>query len=128
MKMKNATATTAIAVVLLAGWTTAQAQGTPQGPLKWLYEYDAQGNPTVTTGPLGAKTEHIYDTLQRRRQTTQPLPLVGEPRPVIKLDYDLRSPTRATWPPSTPSTASAMCAPPPAPTAALPAPLTTPTA
>jgi RHS repeat-associated protein len=90
MKMKNATATTAIAVVLLAGWTTAQAQGTPQGPLKWLYEYDAQGNPTVTTGPLGAKTEHIYDTLQRRRQTTQPLPLVGEPRPVIKLDYDLQ--------------------------------------
>jgi RHS repeat-associated protein len=64
------------------------AQGTPQGRLTWLYEYDPQGNPTATTGPLGAKTESFYDSLQRTRQITQPRPKTGEPRPVIKLEHD----------------------------------------
>ncbi len=79
------------AVLVAAVWMTtspAQAQGAPQGRLTWLYEYDAQGNPTTTTGPLGAKTESLYDSLQRARQITQPKPLATEPRPVIKLEHD----------------------------------------
>jgi RHS repeat-associated protein len=69
---------------------TAHAQATPPGPMTWTYGYDAEGNLKTITNPNGHLTEHSYDSLQRRRTTTQPLPAAGVPRPVIQMDYDGR--------------------------------------
>jgi len=68
----------------------ADAQATPPGPMTWTYGYDAEGNPKTITNPNGGVTQHTYDTLNRRRTTTQPLPAPGVPRPVILMDYDGR--------------------------------------
>ena len=68
----------------------AHAQATPPGPMTWSYGYDAEGNPKTITNPNGGVTQHTYDSLNRRRTTTQPLPAPGIPRPVILMDYDGR--------------------------------------
>ena len=68
----------------------AHAQATPPGPMVWTFGYDAEGNPKTITNPNGGVTQHTYDSLNRRRSTTQPLPATGVPRPVILMDYDGR--------------------------------------
>jgi len=67
------------------------AQAAPPGPMTWTFGYDAEGNPKTITSPNGGVTEHTYDSLNRRRTTTQPQPAPGQPRPVIRMDYDGRS-------------------------------------
>jgi len=85
------TALAAIAAALLLQFSGAvSAQATPPGPMTWTFGYDAEGNPKTITNPNGGVTQHTYDSLNRRRTTTQPLPATGVPRPVILMDYDGR--------------------------------------
>ena len=58
--------------------------------MTWTFGYDAEGNAKTLTNPNGGVTQHTYDSLNRRRTTTQPLPATGVPRPVILMDYDGR--------------------------------------
>jgi len=85
------TALAAVAAALLLQFSgAANAQATPPGPMTWTFGYDAEGNPKTITNPNGGVTQHTYDSLNRRRTTTQPLPATGVPRPVILMDYDGR--------------------------------------
>ena len=59
--------------------------------MTWTFGYDAEGNPKTITNPNGGVTEHSYDSLNRRRTTTLPLPAPSMSRPVIRMDYDGRS-------------------------------------
>ncbi|MES2934551.1 MAG: RHS repeat-associated core domain-containing protein [Pseudomonadota bacterium] len=52
------------------------------------YQYDANGNLTQITDPLGRITNQTYDSLNRLKQQTQPAPAVGAARPVIGYAYD----------------------------------------
>jgi RHS repeat-associated protein len=70
--------------------TASYAQAVPPGPMTWIYGYDTEGNLTATTDPNGHVTEHTYDSLQRRRTTTLPLPTALGMRPLIQMDYDGR--------------------------------------
>ncbi len=52
------------------------------------YQYDANGNLTQITDPLGHVTNYSYDGLNRRRQQLQPAPVTGAARPAISFGYD----------------------------------------
>ncbi|MFC5476008.1 RHS repeat-associated core domain-containing protein [Paraherbaspirillum soli] len=52
------------------------------------YEYDAMGNRTKITDPLGHVTTQSYDNLGRLIQQTQPAPAVGGSSPTIGYSYD----------------------------------------
>lgn len=52
------------------------------------YAYDAAGNLTETTDPLGRVTQHVYDPLNRLVRTLQPSPGNGQPTPEIGYAYD----------------------------------------
>lgn len=70
------------ALALAAGHVHAQQDTTTR------YEYDAQGNLTRITDPLGRITDQGYDALHRLRQQTQPAPAANVPRPVLRYTYD----------------------------------------
>lgn len=76
-----------LTVALLMTFATqsalAQAQNTTTS-----YQYDANGNVTQITDPLGRVTNKVYDPLNRLRQQLQPAPTAGAPRPVINYTYD----------------------------------------
>ncbi|MCY0913268.1 RHS repeat-associated core domain-containing protein [Massilia antarctica] len=71
-------------VVLLSLATLTKAQTVPQPT--YTNEYDANGNVTQITDPLGRKTTTTIDPLNRIRQIEQPV--INGARPTIKLDYD----------------------------------------
>jgi len=52
------------------------------------YLYDANGNLSQITDPLGNVTNQSFDALNRLTQRQQPAPVAGGARPVIKVDYD----------------------------------------
>jgi YD repeat-containing protein len=52
------------------------------------YQYDAMGNPTQITDPLGRVTNQSYDALNRLIQQLQPAPAAGVARPTIGYAYD----------------------------------------
>jgi RHS repeat-associated protein len=62
---------------------TAQTQNTTTS-----YEYDAMGNRTKITDPLGHVTTQNYDSLGRLTQQTQPVPAAGGVSPIVKFSYD----------------------------------------
>ncbi|MFC5472331.1 RHS repeat-associated core domain-containing protein [Paraherbaspirillum soli] len=66
----------------LAGTTVAQQNTT------FSYEYDAMGNRTKITDPLGHVTTQSYDSLGRLMQQTQPAPTAGGSSPTISYSYD----------------------------------------
>jgi RHS repeat-associated protein len=52
------------------------------------FEYDAQGNLTKVTDPNGQVTVLQPDTLNRTIQVTQPEPVSGRSKPIVKFTYD----------------------------------------
>lgn len=66
--------------------TVATAQATQNTTSN--YEYDALGNQTKITDPLGNSTSTSYDPLSRPVQLQQPAPVTGGNRPVINYSYD----------------------------------------
>ncbi|MFJ2988645.1 RHS repeat-associated core domain-containing protein [Collimonas sp. NPDC087041] len=52
------------------------------------YEYDAMGNRTKITDPLGHITTQSYDPLGRLIQQVQPVPATGGSTPIVKFSYD----------------------------------------
>ncbi|WP_404932160.1 RHS repeat protein [Massilia atriviolacea] len=64
--------------------TVAAAQTVPQTPTR--YQYDAAGNLTQVTDPLGRVTNQAYDALDRVKEVQQPL--TGGARPTVKYGYD----------------------------------------
>ena len=54
----------------------------------YQYQYDANGNLTQVTDPLGHITNHTYDALNRLQQQLQPAPVTGAARPTITYGYD----------------------------------------
>ena len=52
------------------------------------YQYDANGNLTQITDPLGRSTNQSYDALNRLKQQLQPAPASGAARPAINYTYD----------------------------------------
>ncbi|WP_230427212.1 RHS repeat-associated core domain-containing protein [Collimonas humicola] len=52
------------------------------------YEYDAMGNRTKITDPLGHVTTQSYDGLGRLVQQVQPVPATGGASPTVSLRYD----------------------------------------
>jgi len=61
----------------------AQTQNTTSN-----YLYDAFGNPTQVTDPLGKVTSISYDALNRVKQKMLPVPATGVARPTVNLIYD----------------------------------------
>jgi len=59
-------------------------------PLKQIttYEYYLGGQVQKVTDPLARVTEHTYDTLNRLKDSTLPVPLTGVARPVVKYGWD----------------------------------------
>lgn len=57
-------------------------------PVPSQFEYDANGNLTKVTDPLGRVTNHEYDRLNQRKSTLAPAPLAGATRPGISTSYD----------------------------------------
>ncbi|WP_404932237.1 RHS repeat protein [Massilia atriviolacea] len=64
--------------------TVAAAQTVPQTPTR--YQYDAAGNLTQITDPLGRVTNQAYDALNRVKEVQQPL--TSGARPTVKYGYD----------------------------------------
>ncbi len=62
---------------------TAQTQNTT-----YSYLYDANGNLTQITDPLGRITNQNFDALNRLVKQTLPLPATGVARPTISTNYD----------------------------------------
>jgi RHS repeat-associated protein len=54
------------------------------------FEYDAVGNRTRITDPLGHVTDLLYDPLNRLKQQLAPAPTVGAARPASTFSYDGR--------------------------------------
>ncbi|WP_211443568.1 RHS repeat protein [Collimonas humicola] len=52
------------------------------------YEYDAMGNRTKITDPLGNITTQSYDPLGRLIQQVQPVPVAGGASPTVSFTYD----------------------------------------
>jgi RHS repeat-associated protein len=71
-------------VASAASQTHAQIQPTTQ------FEYDALGNLSKVTDPLGRQTNHTIDALSRTTLTVQPAPTLGGATPSIGYQYDLR--------------------------------------
>lgn len=77
-------AITAITLLAWSGIVAAQvAQNTTSS-----YQYDANGNLTQVTDPLGRVTNQSYDALNRLKQQLQPAPAAGSARPAIHYGYD----------------------------------------
>ena len=71
-------------LLVLANLASAQtAQNTT-----YSYEYDANGNITKITDPLGHITTQSYDALNRIKQQLQPAPVTGVATPAISYSYD----------------------------------------
>lgn len=68
--------------------TVATAQ-TVQNTI-YTYKYDANGNLTKVTDPLGRVTDLSYDSLGRPTQQTFPAPQASATRPVVQYNYDGR--------------------------------------
>lgn len=63
------------------------------------YQYDANGNLTQITDPLGRVTNQSFDALNRLTQQLQPAPVAGGTRPAISYSYDgLNQLTKVTDP------------------------------
>lgn len=60
---------------------------TPQNTV-YQYQYDASGNRTQVTDPLGNVTNISYDQLYRIKQQVQPVPAAGVARPASTFSYD----------------------------------------
>lgn len=71
-------------LLVLSGVAIAQ---TPQTTTT-RYQYDANGNLTRITDPLGRVTDHSYDALNRLQQQLQPAPVAGAARPAIQYSHD----------------------------------------
>jgi RHS repeat-associated protein len=54
----------------------------------YAYQYDANGNVTQITDPLGRVTDLAYDALGRSTQQTLPAPQASVTRPVVQYGYD----------------------------------------
>jgi RHS repeat-associated protein len=52
------------------------------------YVYDAMGNRTQVTDPLGNVSSFSYDALNRVKQQVQPVPATGITRPTLNFTYD----------------------------------------
>ena len=72
------------ALLALSGIAAAQ---TTQNTT-YNYQYDANGNLTQITDPLGHVTNQSYDALNRLTQQLQPAPTAGAARPAINYGYD----------------------------------------
>jgi RHS repeat-associated protein len=59
----------------------------------YRYAYDANGNLTQITNPLGQVTSQSYDALNRVKQQLQPTPVAGGARPSTGYTYDGRDHT-----------------------------------
>jgi RHS repeat-associated protein len=66
--------------------TTASAQAVQNTTTS--YEYDAMGNRTKITDPLGHITTQSYDPLGRLVQQVQPVPAAGGTSPTVSFTYD----------------------------------------
>ncbi|WP_211441782.1 RHS repeat protein [Collimonas humicola] len=66
--------------------TTALAQAVQNTTTS--YEYDAMGNRTKITDPLGNITTQSYDPLGRLIQQVQPVPAAGGASPTVSFTYD----------------------------------------
>ncbi|MFC5475094.1 RHS repeat-associated core domain-containing protein [Paraherbaspirillum soli] len=70
------------ALFTLAGASVAQQNTT------FSYEYDAMGNRTKITDPLGHVTTQSYDSIGRLIQQAQPAPTAGGSSPTVGYSYD----------------------------------------
>jgi YD repeat-containing protein len=68
--------------------TIARAQAVQNTTYSYLY--DAMGNPTQLTDPLGRVSNQSYDPLNRVKQQLQPPPATGAARPAVNYTYDGR--------------------------------------
>jgi RHS repeat-associated protein len=71
-------------VLIASSYAVAQ---TAQNSM-YKYAYDANGNLTQITDPLGQVTSQSYDALNRLKQQLQPAPVAGAARPSISYTYD----------------------------------------
>lgn len=74
----------AMALAISSAFGAAQAAD----PVPSQFEYDANGNLTKVTDPLGRVTNHQYDLQNQRTSTLAPPPAAGASRPAIGLGYD----------------------------------------
>jgi RHS repeat-associated protein len=77
----------ALAGILVCSLTGIPAQAQTQNTT-YSYQYDANGNLTQITDPLGHVTNHTYDALNRLTQQLQPAPVVGAARPAVQYGYN----------------------------------------
>ncbi|RJG05285.1 RHS repeat protein [Noviherbaspirillum cavernae] len=75
------------AAAVLTGVTGTAAGQAPQNTT-YSYQYDAVGNLTRITDPLGHVTDQGWDALNRLKQKQQPAPTTGAPRPTVNYSYD----------------------------------------
>ena len=64
------------------------AESVLPGNLTWVFGYDAEGNRTTVTNPLGNVTTNTYDSLQRATRVVQPPPTTSAASPTINVGYD----------------------------------------
>jgi RHS repeat-associated protein len=86
--MKRLTLILAIEALLLTQALPVWAQTPPPQNTTRSYVYDAQGNLTQRTDPRSKLTTHSYDSLNRLRQITQPIPVTGSATPLISIGVD----------------------------------------
>ena len=75
-----------VAVLVGLSGSTVQAE-TPQYTI-YQYQYDAGGNRTQISDPLGNITNTSYDQLNRIKPQVQPAPATGMARPASNFTYD----------------------------------------
>jgi len=80
---------TVIAAALALIGSAAVAQITQNTTTQ--FQYDANGNVTQITDPLGRVTTETYDPLNRLKQQVLPAPNSGAPLPTISYTYDGRN-------------------------------------
>lgn len=73
---------------ILGGMTGTRAAAQAVQNTTWQYQYDANGNLTQITDPLGRVTNQSYDALNRLKQQLQPAPTAGAARPATGYGYD----------------------------------------
>jgi RHS repeat-associated protein len=83
----TARALTCSCLPLLAAFAGAPVFAQTQNST-YSYSYDANGNLTQITDPLGRITTQSFDSLSRLTQQLQPAPGAGGTRPVVKYTYD----------------------------------------
>lgn len=95
MKRSMTTRLTASAMIFITAYTPLFASLNGMGAhaqavqnTTYSYLYDANGNLTQVTDPLGRITSRAYDALGRSTQQTLPAPRASAARPVIQYGYD----------------------------------------